>query len=238
MSVTHGVEVDREGNTGAMQWSDDYVVMPLQAATQWDGLAHVYYDDVLYNGVPSSAISAAGAARNSIDKIASGIAGRGVLIDVARHRGVDWLEAGDAVVPVELEEVARAQGVEVGAGDVLLVRTGWWTRLVTEHSRRTILAAEPGLGIECAEWLYEREVAAVAVDNHTVEALPNEHPGTNYPLHLVLIRDMGMTLGEWFDLDALAADCASDGVYEFFFAAPPLKVTGAVGSPVNPLAIK
>jgi kynurenine formamidase len=238
MSVTHGVEVDRHGVTGAMQYSDDYVIMPLQAATQWDGLAHVFYDDLLYNGVPASAISAAGAARNSIDKIATGVAGRGVLLDVGRHRGVDWLEAGEAIGPDELEATARAQGVEIRAGDILLVRTGWWTRLVTERSRRAILAGEPGLGIEAGEWLQDREIAAVAVDNHAVEALPNEHPGTNYPLHLVLIRDMGMTLGEWFDLDGLAGDCACDGIYEFFFCAAPLKVTGAVGSPINPLAIK
>jgi kynurenine formamidase len=238
MSVTNGVEVDRQGVTGAMHYSDDYVVMPLQAATQWDSLAHVFYDDLLYNGAPASTIGAGGAERNSIDKLVDGVAGRGVLLDVARSRGVDWLGAGDAIGPEELAAVASAQGVEIRSGDILLIRTGWWTRLTTERSRRTILAAEPGLGIDVAQWLYDHEIAAVAADNHAVEALPNDHPGTNYPLHLVLIRDMGMTLGEWFDLDRLAEDCAQDGVYEFFFCAPPLRITAAVGSPINPLAIK
>jgi kynurenine formamidase len=238
MSVVGGVEVDREGNRGVMRYNDDYAILPLQCATQWDGLAHVYYDDLLYNGFPADAVSTSGAARVSIDRLGPGVLGRGVLIDVARHRGVDWLEAGEAIGPEELEETARAQGVELLPGDVLLVRTGWWTKAVTERSRRTILAAEPGLGLECAEWLREREVAALAVDNHAVEVLPNAHVGTNYPLHLVLIRDMGMTLGEWFDLDALAADSAADGVYESFLCAPLLKVSGAVGTPLSPLALK
>ena len=71
-----------------------------------------------------------------------------------------------------------------------------------------------------------------------VEALPGADPGLVIPLHMLCIRDMGLTLGEMFDLDALAADCAQDGVWEFLFSAPPLKVVGGVGSPLNPLAVK
>jgi len=238
MSVVDGVEVDRAGITGAMHYNDDYVVMPLQAATQWDGLAHVFYDDLLYNGFPSDTVSTTGARHDSIDKISGGVAGRGVLLDIPRLRGVDWLEAGDEIAPDELDAAAAAAGVAVGPGDIVLLRTGWWARLRAERSRRAFFAGEPGPSLACADWLAEREVAALAADNHAVEALPNAHAGTNYPLHLVLIRDMGMTLGEFFDLEELAAHCAADGVAEFFFCAPPLKVTGAVGSPINPLAIK
>jgi kynurenine formamidase len=239
MSVTHGHEHGLDGQDGAMQFSDDYVMMPLQAGTQWDGLAHVFYDDVLYNNVPATAIGADGAERNSIDAIAEqGVIGRGVLLDVARSRGVRWMEAGDAIGADELQAVADAQGVEILPGDILLVRTGWMTKLVVERSRRTIHAAEPGLDATCARWLHEHDIAAVAMDNHSIEALPNQHPGTSFPLHCVLIRDMGMTLGEWFILDALAEDCAEDGCWEFLFCAPPLKITGAVGSPISPLAVK
>jgi kynurenine formamidase len=96
----------------------------------------------------------------------------------------------------------------------------------------------PGLGIACIEWLHAREVAAVAADTNSVEVIPFEDPQTPLPLHLICLRDMGLTLGEMFDLDALAEDCAADGVWEFLFSAPPLKVTGGVGSPLNPLAVK
>ena len=100
------------------------------------------------------------------------------------------------------------------------------------------MAGEPGLGQDCCDWLHEREVAAVASDNWAIEVLPGEDPNATLQVHMVLIRDMGMTLGEILDLEELAADCAADGVYEFFFCAPPLKVTQGVGSPINPLAIK
>jgi kynurenine formamidase len=100
------------------------------------------------------------------------------------------------------------------------------------------MAGEPGLGQDCCEWLHARDVAAVCSDNWAIEVLPGEDPNAVFNVHMVLIRDMGMTLGEILDLEELAADCAADGVWEFFFCAPPLKVTKGVGSPINPLAIK
>ena len=95
-----------------------------------------------------------------------------------------------------------------------------------------------GLTLECAEWLHARDVAAVCSDNWGVERRDPTEVNSGLPLHCVLIRDMGMTLGEIFMLDALAEDCAKDGVWEFFFSAPPLKVVGGVGTPITPLAIK
>jgi kynurenine formamidase len=100
------------------------------------------------------------------------------------------------------------------------------------------MAGEPGIGQDCCEWLHDREVAAILSDNWAIEVLPGENPDAVLQIHCVLIRDMGMSLGEILDLEELAADCAADGVWEFFFCAPPLKVTNAVGSPINPLAIK
>ena len=223
---------------GAFHYADDYVFMPLQAASQWDGLAHVYYDDLLYNGFPASDVSAHGAKHCSIDKMAKGIAGRGVLLDIARLRGVDWLEQGDVISPADLDEAAQRQGVEVRSGDILLFRTGWRTKFVTEKNAAEFMAGEPGLGLACCRWLHDHEVAAVASDNWAIEVLPGEIDNELLPVHMVLIRDMGMTLGEILDFDELAADCEADGVWEFFFTAPPIKFTNAVGSPINPLAIK
>ena len=99
------------------------------------------------------------------------------------------------------------------------------------------MAGEPGLGLACAEWLHARDVAALASDNWAIEVLPGETDDV-FSVHKVLIRDMGMTLGEILDLDELAADCEADGVWEFLLTAPPIKFTAAVGSPINPLAIK
>jgi kynurenine formamidase len=224
---------------GGFRYADDYVVMPLQCATQWDALSHVFYDDQLYNGYPASDVTPRGALHNSIDKQGNGITGRGVLLDIAALEGVPWLEGGTVITPDDLDAaIERQGGVDVGPGDVLLFRTGW-RRFFVEHNDRTAWhASEPGLGLECCAWLRERDVAAVCSDNHAIEVYPGEEPGVLMPVHMVLIRDMGMSLGEMFDLEALADDCAADGVWEFFFSAPVLKVTHAVGSPINPLAMK
>ena len=220
------------------RYADDVIIMPLQCATQWDSLAHVHYGGQLYNGFPASAITPAGASRNAIDKVGVGIVSRGVLLDVARTLDVERVPPGRALTPADLEAAEGAAGVRAGSGDVLLIRTGHLNVFKVDGDRVGYMRRMPGLGISCVEWLHAREVAAVATDTNAVEVIPFEDPSTPLPVHLLCIRDMGLTLGEMFDLEELAADCARDGVYEFFFSAPPLKVTGGVGSPLNPLAIK
>lgn len=222
---------------GGFHYADDYVFMPLQSASQWDGLAHVHYDDHLYNGFPSSDVSPHGARHCSIDKMAKGIVGRGVLLDIARLKGVEWMQAGEVITPDDLDAAAERQGVTVGPGDIVLFRTGWRTKFVREKDPVGFMAGEPGLGLACAEWLHARDVAALGSDNWAIEVLPGENEDV-FAVHMVLIRDMGMTLGEILDLDELAADCEADGVWEFLLTAPPIKFTAAVGSPINPLAIK
>ena len=220
---------------------DDQITMPLQCATQWDGLAHVGYDDRLYNDVPAAASVTArgGVRRNAIDETLPGMVGRGVLLDVARFRGVDWIGADDDPIgPEELDAAAAQQGVAVGPGDALLVRTGWRRKALVEGWSEQWIAVNPGLGLDCAEWLADREVAAVASDNWGIEVQPSRTEGARLPLHCVLIRDLGMMLGEMFDLEALGADCAADGQWDFFFSAPPLRVVGGAGSPVGPIAVK
>lgn len=226
---------DRPMGDGA-SYADDYVFMPLQCATQWDALCHFFYDGRLYNGFPASGITGAGAARLGIESLGRGVVGRGVLLDVAALHGVEWLAADVEIGPGDLEAAERAHSVAVGPGDILCVRTGWRRKFVAE-GRAGWMDANPGLGLACARWLHERQVAAVCSDNWGVERFPSG-AGTVAPLHCVLIRDLGMPLGEMFDFEALAADCADDGVFEFLFTAPPLKVRGGAGSPVNPLALK
>ena len=220
--------------------TDDYIIMPLQSVTQWDGLAHVGYDGQFYNGVPAESVtSMSGSSVISIDQIAAkGVAGRGVLLDIAALNGVDRLERGYAITPDELERAEARQGVKVGPGDILIFRTGWIRHFLVDNSTAAYWDGAAGLGLECAEWLHQREVAAICSDNWGIEVAGNPDRPGGLPLHCVLIRDMGMTLGEIFDLEALAVDCAADGVWEFLFVAAPLKVKNGVGTPITPLAMK
>ncbi|WP_328392673.1 cyclase family protein [Nocardia sp. NBC_00416] len=219
------------------RFNDDMIIMPLQAATQWDAFSHVYYDDKLYNGFPANSVTSQGAFYCGIDKVDSkGITSRGVLLDVVKHRGAEtYLAPGEPITPDELDEVAARQGVTIESGDIVLVRTGWWNRFLEARN-----GAEPysGLDWRCAQWLHEHEIAAVAADNLMVEDPVSAVEGTFLPMHMLCLRDMGLMLGEYWDFTALAADCAADGVYEFQLIAPPLRVVGAVGSPINPIAIK
>jgi kynurenine formamidase len=223
---------------GGFKWADDYVFMPLQAGSQYDSLSHVHYDDQLYNGHPGTGVTVKGADKCGIHTQAKGIAGRGVLLDVARARGVDWLEAGSAITPDELDAVAAAQNVEIGPGDIVLIRTGWRAKFLADRDPAGFMAGEPGLSLSCASWLRDRDVAVVGSDNWAVEVMPGENPGALFELHMVLIRDMGMTLAELLDFEELSVACAADGTYDFFYAGPPLQFTRGVGSPINPLAIR
>jgi kynurenine formamidase len=220
------------------RFNDDYIMMPLQCATQWDALSHAYYDGHLYNGFPADSVTSQGAIHCGIDKVDSkGIVSRGVLLDLVRHRGAETaLEPGQTITPEELDEVARAQGVTVGKGDIVLVRTGWWNKFLETGDAHTTAS---GLQWRVAAWLHDLEVAALACDNIAVEDHLNPGiEGMFMPLHCLCLRDMGLMLGEYWDMTDLARDCAADGVYEFQLIAPPLRVTGGVGSPLNPIALK
>src|SRR5919112_1194158 len=155
------------------------------------------------------------------------------------------LPDGFAITTEHLLATIEAQGrsARVGRGDLLLVRTGRLAR-----ARRDIAegrgwgdyagGASPGLSFTTADWLHGTEIAGVATDTWGFEVRPNEFDVAFQPLHQVCIPNMGLFLGELWDLDALAADCAADGQWDFFLTAAPLPVTGAVGAPVNPIAVK
>jgi kynurenine formamidase len=236
MSMTH---IDLRDRPDGWFAADDFIFMPLQSVTQWDGLGHVGYDDRLYNDVPADSLTTAGGSLQlSITQVTEhGIAGRGVLLDIARLRGVDRMAAGEEITPEDLEAAEARQGVRVGPGDVLLVRTGWLRNFTVDGDARAYWNGEPGLTLECAEWLHAREVAAIASDNWAVEVQQADLTDFIIPFHCVTIRDMGLTLGEIFVLDELADACAEAGRWSFFFSAPALPVVGGVGSPIAPLAI-
>ena len=226
------------GGTPGHGWADDVVTMNLQAATHWDALSHVFHDFKMYNNRDCDLVTSLGAEKNSIVPQCDRLITRGILVDAARQVGVDCLPLGYCISPEEIDSALDRQGAEVGSGDVVLIRTGNLGRArATGTWERFIDDDEPGIGLDVVPWLHEHEVAAVACDNWAVEVLPSGAIPA-FPVHVAALVYLGLPLGEMFDLDALAADCAEDGMWEFLFSGVPLPFTGAVGSPVNPMAIK
>jgi kynurenine formamidase len=234
--------VVRDFYGGRDRWirgTDDLLILPLQAGTQWDALGHIVFENRIYNGYPATDVGSKGAIRNDITAVRDRVSGRGVLLDLPRSLGRRWLDPGEPIHAADLAACAASQGVEVGRGDFVLIRTGQMAQCRDAGSWGSYAGGSaPGLALDSAPWLHEREVAAVAGDTWGLEVLPNETQDVFQPLHIILIVHMGLLMGEIFDLEALAENCAADGRYEFFFNAAPLAITGAVGSPVNPLAIK
>jgi kynurenine formamidase len=222
---------------GTCDFTDDLIMMGTQTSTQWDALCHVYYGNKLYNGFPASSMTDKGAERDGIDKVAEDMVARGVLLDIARFHGVESLESGHAITSSELDECAERQNVEIRDGDMVLIRTGYMTKVVDDDWDDFYADVRPGLHYSTASWIKEHRISAVAADNNAVEA-GGVLKGIHIPLHMLILRDMGVHIGEFWYLEDLAADCADDHVYEFMLVAPPLRIEGGAGSPINPLALK
>jgi kynurenine formamidase len=218
--------------------SEDVLSLATQCATHWDALAHVSYGGVIYNGYPASSVSEDGAARCGIHRLQT-VIGRGVLLDVARAKGVDVLEPGYPIMPEDLDAACTLARLEVAPGDIVLVRTGQMVHLAP--ARRDLVAytwPSPGLTIETAEWFGTHDVAAVATDTLVFEVFPTQHEDIYLPVHLLHLVEMGLTQGQNFVLDPLAEACAADGRYNFLLDATPLPLTAGLGSPLNPVALR
>ena len=241
MMLATGTDVAAGRQPGSQHgrgYADDMVVMALQCATQWDALSHQFWNYKMYNDRDCTLVGTGGAEKNAIAKLAAHVVTRGVLVDLPRHQGLEWLDADHEVTVAELEGALEAHALQIESGDILLIRTGAIRRVRAAGSWAGYTHSnEPGLGLACLPWLHDSELAGVAADTWAFEVIPSRC-SIELPIHAIGIVQMGLLVGEIFDLEALAADCAQDGVYEFFFSAPPLPFTGAVGSPINPVAVK
>ena len=219
--------------------ADDIVIMPLQCGTQWDGLGHVFYGDTMWNGRDCRTVTSFGAQQCGIEKTREKMVGRGVLLDIPRMLGMDWLPDGFGITNDLLDRAERHFGAPVRRGDYLLVRTGHMEAKLAARTWDGYAGGDaPGLAFETLDWLHAKQVAAIITDTWGVEVRPNQTTDAAQPWHWITIPIMGLTVGEIFYLADLAADCVADRCYEFMFVGPALPITGAVGSPVNPLAIK
>jgi kynurenine formamidase len=194
----------------------------------------------MWNGYDCREVTSAYAQKCGIEKTKNKMVGRGVLLDAPRALGKEELEDGYAITSADLETTAAAQNVKIKRGDYVIVRTGQMERCLRLKSWDGYPGGDaPGFSFETLEWVYNSEIAAIASDTWGCEVRPNESvEGINQPWHWITIPIMGMTMGEIFHVAELAEDCRADRVYEFLFVAPAIPITGAVGSPTNPLAIK
>ncbi|MCE2515063.1 MAG: cyclase family protein [Acidobacteria bacterium] len=200
------------------------------AHSHMDSLCHMMHDGRMYNGfVRDEEVTADGCAKLAVINFKQGIVGRGVLMDIPRLRGVDYLEPGTAIHVEDLEAWERE------SGDVLFVRTGRWARRA-EHGPWEMNRDAAGLHASVAPWLRERGVAMLGADG-TNDVLPSGVEGVTQPIHQLTIIAMGMPLFDNLDLEAVAAEAARRNRWEFLLVAAPLAVDGGTGSPLNPLAI-
>jgi kynurenine formamidase len=216
------------GGAPGLGANEDVLVIASHSITHMDALSHVFTEDGIYNGFARDEFSATSGAPHCDIRATGTFAGRGILLDVAGHQGVDWLEPGHAITSAELEACADAQGTEVRAGDILLVRTGWLDFFATGNAE----FAQPGLGVDAASFVDDHEIAAVGADNTAIECMPFDD-NVFLAVHIELLVKRGVTLMEHLKLSELAAD----GCHEFFLSVGALPVTGAAGSPINPVAI-
>jgi kynurenine formamidase len=205
------------------------------AVTHLDALCHIFHKEFMYNGYAREKVTSSGAELNSIDAVRSGIATRGILLDIAALKGRPWLEPGEAILPDDLEEAERLAGVRVERGDFLLIRTG---RFACRAKNGPWNAQErlAGLHASCLPWLHARQVAGLGCDGVS-DLIPSRVEKVRMPIHLVAVVAMGLHLLDNADLEALGEACGERKRWEFFFTVAPLVLLKGTGSPVNPLAI-
>jgi kynurenine formamidase len=204
--------------------------------THVDTPAHYFWNGRIYNGRSCNLItSREGAQVESVDLLRDGVVSRGVLLDVAAVRG-RWLGSGEGVMPEDLEAAEQAARVRVEAGDILLVRTGYYARRVKEGPRHPLKDGSPALHVACAPWLRERGVAMLGTDTHN-DVSPPPYPNVGNALHVVALVAMGLWLIDNANLEELSQACAARQRWEFLLTIAPLRLQNATGSPVNPIAV-
>lgn len=235
--MTGAGDVSDQGRLRGLEATGDgFMISPHgMANTHIDALCHILDQGKMYNGFPASDVLSTGAMKNSILAGEQGISTRGVLLDIARLKGVDWMEPGEGISVADLEAAEAAQGVTVRSGDILLIRTG-------RDSRREAEGAWPpfdglaGLLMETLPWIRKREVAILGCDGVS-DMIPSNVEGSPLPIHHIIITYMGVHLIDNARLGPLGEACAERGRWEFLLTIAPLRLVGGTASPINPIAM-
>ncbi|MGZ6807537.1 MAG: cyclase family protein [Mycobacteriaceae bacterium] len=225
---------------GGLHYADDKIVAFLQGSTQYDALGHVWYDGKIWNGYDART-TIGGLDKASVSSIAErGVVGRGVLLDMARFLGKDYLSAKETFTHEDLEACAKAQGVTIEKRDILIIRTNHLQLFFDKGDAFYEDFCECGLvySPELVEWFKDKEIPNLVTDTIANEVTTDPNTGVALTLHNALMRNLGIAFTEICDLEKLAEDCAADKRYAFLYVAAPLKISQATGSPVNPVVIK
>jgi kynurenine formamidase len=231
--ITSGDALDRQGIPG-YQGTGDFLGAHVHGLgiSHVDALCHMFVKDRMYNDRPPTDVTSAGAKYNTVMTMADGVVGRGVLLDIAGLRGVDYLEPDDYVTLEDLAAAEAREGVTVGTGDILMIATG-------RENRDDAVGFQglAGVHAECLPWLRDREIAMLGSDGITDPMPGLGIPNWPFPIHMVGIAGLGIHLVDNMALRALGAACAERNRWEFLFVLSPLRVIGGTGCPVNPVAV-
>ena len=230
-----GDAASREG----LSFSLDYfsIASHGMATTHLDALCHAFSNGKMYNGFDQNEVRSDGAMKNSIMAGQDGIVSRGVLLDIAGLKNVDWLEPGTPIYRADLEEAELRQGISVREGDILLIGTGRDLRRTSVgHWDSRTGGGLAGLYADCLPWLHDRGVAVLGCDGVS-DVMPSGIEGSHQPIHEVAIAHFGIHIIDNMALDRLTVACRQRSQYEFAFFLSPLRLERGTASPVNPLAI-
>ncbi len=204
------------------------------AHTHMDALCHMFYEGKMYNGFPQTEVTKAGAGKLAILNAKQGVMTRGILMDIARLKGVEYLEPGTPIYPEDLSAWEKQAGVKVSPGDVVFIRTGRWARRA-EKGPWDAGRNAAGMHASCAKWLRDRDVAMVGSDVAS-DVTPSQVPGVTLPIHQLLLVAMGVHIFDNCDLEAVSKAAADRKRWAFLLTAAPMAVRGGTGSPLNPIA--
>ena len=224
---------------GGLGYADDALVTQCHASTHIDGLTHHWSGGRLYNGWPAEEVVPEGARRCGVEKTEWAIT-RGVLLDIPRLKSVDYLDDSYAITGDDLDDAMAAQGLDIRPADIVLIRTGWYSKY--KQNPEVTHRVSSGLGVEAMDWITLHELVALGADNAAVEIWPPQETDASgtytkrqgiMPIHELMLRNLGGYLIEYLNLDEIARDRA----YEFLLIIAPLRITGGIASPINPLAV-
>jgi kynurenine formamidase len=228
---------DVDIGSGSVRFAKDYVGADYhnEGHSHIDAFSHVAFDGRLFDGKPDRSVTAHGAQAGDIGVLGDGLVGRAVLLDVPRARGVPWVEPGEHIFREDLESAERDQGVSVGPGDILLVRTGHARRLAELEPWDT-REAKAGLHPTTALFMAERQISVLGSDGNN-DTAPSTTEGVAFPIHVLALNAMGVHLLDYLQFEDVVPRCEAHGRWDFLFVAAPLRIVGGTGSPLNPIAI-